>query len=57
MESNEEKILVNFKARRSLVQAMKQAARQMDISYSLFIRLAIKEFIEKRKTKKDTELQ
>lgn len=57
MESNEEKVLVNFKARRSLVQAMKQAARQMDISYSLFIRLAIREFIEKRKQTKETELQ
>lgn len=57
MESQDQKVLVNFKARRSLVQAMKQAARELDISYSLFIRLAIKEFIEKRKQKKDNKIQ
>jgi predicted DNA binding CopG/RHH family protein len=45
---NESKILVNVRMKRSIVEEMKVAAEKLDIPYSQFIRLAIKEKLAKK---------
>lgn len=45
---NDDKVLVNVRMKRSLVEEMKEVAKARDIPYSQFIRLAIKEKLAKK---------
>jgi len=44
--TKDEKILINLRIRKSLVEAMKEASARMDIPYAQFIRMAIKKFLD-----------
>lgn len=49
MQNTEDKVLINLRMKRSLVDEMKEAADRMEIPYSQFIRLAIKQLLERQK--------
>jgi predicted DNA binding CopG/RHH family protein len=49
MQNQDDKVLINLRMKRSLVDEMRQAADRMEIPYSQFIRLAIKQLLEKEK--------
>lgn len=49
MQNQDDKVLINLRMKRSLVEEMRLAADRMEIPYSQFIRLAIKQLLEKEK--------
>lgn len=50
-----DKVLVNVRMRRALVEEMKTAAERMDITTSHFVRMAIKRMLEEIKYKERRE--
>jgi predicted DNA binding CopG/RHH family protein len=51
--TKDEKVLINLRIRKSLVEAMKDASARMDIPYAQFIRMAIKKFLDEINIRSD----